>query len=349
MKILTNASFYGTGSSAVTDLFSEYEGVRSYNDYEIRFLHDPDGISDLEFSLVECHNRHSSGFALKRFMRLVNFLSDDPKQRYEACFNGYFHSLAKEYIDSLVDFRYRGWWFYDAYDGRGFIRFYFCMLFRKFIRFVSNKNLDIFPSEFTYCSHPTPEKFLRETQAFVQKLCLAANPGSLPFVSFDQIVSSQNISRILRYFLDEVFVFVVYRDPRDLFLCSKYFWKERIIPFNDVHSFCKWYRYTLESGSPENGDLSHVKRIHFEDLIYRYDESVKEIEDFVGLKECNHTKQFSLFNPLKSVVNTRLWERYGTPEEMAIIESELSEYLYDFDAVKSNKISGIPMAKCSVF
>lgn len=85
------------------------------------------------------------------------------------------------------------------------------------------------------------------------------------------------------------------------------------------------------------------------DLIYRYDTLVKEIENFVGLKTISHIKKFSLFNPLRSVVNTRLWERYGTPEEMAIIESELSEYLYDFDAVKSNKISGIPMAKCSVF
>lgn len=349
MKVLTNASFYGTGSSAVTDLLSEYDCVRFYNNYEIRFLHDPDGVSDLEFNLVECHNRHSSGFALKRFIRLVHFLADDPKKRYETCFNGRFRSLAKQYIDNLVDFKYRGWWFYDAYDGRGFFRYYSTMSFRKFIRMISGNNLDIFPSEITYCSHPTPEKFLRETQSFIRKLCRAANPEDLPFVSFDQIVPSQNISRILRYFLDEVFVFVVYRDPRDLFLCSKYFWKERIIPFDDVYAFCKWYRYALESGSPETLDLSHVKRIHFEDLIYRYDSLVQEIENFVGLKTANHTKKFSLFNPLRSVVNTRLWERYGTPEEISIIESELPEYLYDFDAVKANKVPGVPITKTDVF
>ena len=46
MKVITCASYYGCGSSAVTDLISEYEGVKSLTNYEFRFIHDIDGISD---------------------------------------------------------------------------------------------------------------------------------------------------------------------------------------------------------------------------------------------------------------------------------------------------------------
>ena len=39
MKFISCASYYGTGSSAVTDLLSEYEGVYSFTDEEILSLH----------------------------------------------------------------------------------------------------------------------------------------------------------------------------------------------------------------------------------------------------------------------------------------------------------------------
>lgn len=67
MKIITCASYGASGSSALTDLVAEYSNVHRMSDAEFRFLHDPDGISDLEFQLVECHNRHNAGRALKRF------------------------------------------------------------------------------------------------------------------------------------------------------------------------------------------------------------------------------------------------------------------------------------------
>jgi len=35
MKIITCASYYGSGSSALTDLVSEYEGVKFYNSISI--------------------------------------------------------------------------------------------------------------------------------------------------------------------------------------------------------------------------------------------------------------------------------------------------------------------------
>ena len=69
IKFLTCASYYGTGSSAVTDLISEYDGVDNLTDYEFRFLHDPYGVRDLQYYLIDNPNRHNSGFGLKKFIK----------------------------------------------------------------------------------------------------------------------------------------------------------------------------------------------------------------------------------------------------------------------------------------
>lgn len=44
MKIITCASYFGTGSSAVTDFVSEFNSVYSCTNMEFRFIQDPDGI-----------------------------------------------------------------------------------------------------------------------------------------------------------------------------------------------------------------------------------------------------------------------------------------------------------------
>ena len=71
MRIITCASYYGTGSSAVTDLFSEFAGCSSTGDHEFRFIHDPDGIRDLEYNIIENNNRHNTSNAIKRFIKFA--------------------------------------------------------------------------------------------------------------------------------------------------------------------------------------------------------------------------------------------------------------------------------------
>ena len=73
MKFISCASYYGSGSSAITDFVSEFSSVYSFTDEEFRFIQDPDGIADLEYNLVENFNRHNSGHAIKRYIKLVDF------------------------------------------------------------------------------------------------------------------------------------------------------------------------------------------------------------------------------------------------------------------------------------
>ena len=124
MKLISCASYFGSGSSALTDLVSEYEGVRSLADYEFRFVHDIDGIADLEYHLVDCHNRHNSGHALKRFWKLCQFNHGTGFiQRYEPFFGGNYLELSRDYVERLTDFEYKAYWFNDWYD-RGRLFYY---------------------------------------------------------------------------------------------------------------------------------------------------------------------------------------------------------------------------------
>ena len=115
MKIITCASYYGTGSSAVTDLINECDNVHFLGDYEFRFVQDPDGIKDLEYNLVINNHRHNSGYAIKRYERNVEFLNGNVFiKKYNRYFGNKWKELSNRYIKDLVDVEYKGYWHQDG-------------------------------------------------------------------------------------------------------------------------------------------------------------------------------------------------------------------------------------------
>ncbi len=349
MKIITCASYYGSGSSALTDLIAEYEGVKDLSSFEFRFLHDIDGISDLEYHLCQCHNRHNSGHALKRFIKLSKYNEGNYfSKRYEYFFNGQYRKLTDEYIKTLLYLQFVGWWFYDLFD-KGINYYYFMQAINHVLRKLPGKRIGILKNEITYCAHPSEQKFLSCTRKYINNLMRAANPKDLPYLEIDQLVPSQNINRVLRYFQDEIYVFVIDRDPRDIYTLEKFYWHGHICPTEDVNTFCDWYLYTRKSGKAEEYDPKHVIRLQFEDLIYHYDETVKIIEEITGLSTKQHLHKFTKLNPKRSVNNTQIWKKHNIDKEISIIEERLSNYLYSFDKVKHIKIPGIEVSDTTSF
>lgn len=239
MRFISCASYYGSGSSAITDFVSEFDTVYSFTDEEFRFVQDPDGVSDLEYNLVENFNRHNSGHAIKRYKKLVDFYCGNMfGKKYEKFFHGNWKKYSEKYIDDLTDFTYHGWWQYDLMDKGEF--FYFRKrILNKILRMTVWRNqpertLNTMKNEITYCAHPSEEKFLNCTKMYIEDLfgsvCRGANT-----VMVDQIVPPTNLKRYLRYFND-IKVFVVDRDPRDIFVLEKYVWKDGVIP-NNVEDF----------------------------------------------------------------------------------------------------------------
>lgn len=342
MQIISCASYYGTGSSAVTDFLSEFDMVKSLTNYEFRFVQDPDGISELEYNLVENINRHNSGHALKRFKRLVDYYGNHLLvKRYEPFFSGKWKKISYQYIDELTDFKYRGAWQYDYYDRGPLFEFLAKLpdriLQRTIWRGVPDKEFNLLKKEITYASNPGEEKFLQCTRRYMTRLMEAANSEKLPYVMVDQIVPSSNLSRFLRYF-EDIKVFVVDRDPRDVYLCSKYNWRDRIVPKESIELFCKWFAYTHAHRKVDVWDNNRVMLIRFEDLIYKYDETTTKIMDWLGFTKDHHVKPRSCFIPEKSIKNTRIWMQH--PEykvETDKIAALLPEYLYDYSFLKSKE------------
>ena len=333
MRFISCASYYGSGSSVITDFVSEFETVNSFTDEEFRFIQDPDGISDLEYNLVENFNRHNSGHAIKRYKKLVDFYCGNMVGRkYEKFFHGNWKKYSEEYIEQLTDFTYHGWWQYDLLDKGNF--FYFRKrIFNKILKRTIWKNqtertLNTMKKEITYCSHPSEERFIQCTKEYIQELFQSVCNGK-DIVMVDQIVPPTNLKRYLRYF-DDIKVCIVDRDPRDLFILEKYVWKDGIIP-TDVKIFCKWFKYTREHRSEERNDSDKVKFVQFEDMIYRYDEMSAELVEWLGLKFENQTEKKKIFNPNESIKNTKLWEKIDCDHaDIVYIENKLRKYLYNF-------------------
>lgn len=349
MNIITCASFYGSGSSALTDLVAEYSDVKDLTNYEFRFLYDLDGVTDLEYHLCECHDRHNSGHAIKRFIKLSKFNAGTFfNARYEPFFQNQYMKLTQEYVDELIEISYPGWWFYDVYD-KGRAYYYFMMQINKILRKLTHGKKRILPNEKILCSHPSEKKFIELTQKYVAKLMRAANSEDAPYLEIDQLLPSQNINKVLRYFSDRIYVFIVDRDPRDIYTSNRFYWKEHICPTDDVDVFCDWFIYTRESGHYETYDNDIVCRLQFEDIIYNYQDTVKRIERITGLRPENHNLQFQKLNPQRSVNNTQLWKKHNIEREIEIIERRLAKYLYPFEEVNNNVICGVKPTSTTVF
>lgn len=339
-KLISCASYYGSGSSAITDLIGEYKGVKSLTEYEFRFIQDIDGVMDLEYHLVMNPNRHNSGHALKRFWRLAQFNAGTKwDKRYSKYLGDAYLKLSKEYVDNLTELKFQGCWFMDLYE-RGKWFYYWKSIEGKLFKVLfPRKNFNKMPNEETYCSHPTQEKFLNLTRKYITGIIRAANPEDADYLMMDQLTPSSNINRCLRYFDDNIRTFVVDRDPRDIYVINKTVWKTTIVPTNPV-DFCKWYGFTHGCAKNQEEDGTKVMEVQFEDLVYRYDEVVSKIENFIGLSSDNHERPFSGLNPKRSVCNTLLFKEYENKEDIEYIEEHLQEYLYDFDAVADMEIKG---------
>lgn len=332
MKIVTCAGYNGTGSSAITDLLKEFDNCYSLGEYEFRFIQDPYGVSDLDYYLVENNHRLNSSNGIKKFMKHIDFVSGNkfiPK--YEKYFDNQFKKISYEYINKLVDVDYRSTWHQDVIE-KGILFYYFYKLTTKPLTWIARKltgkkeiYVSLLNNERFYLSNPK-EKFYSITKEYTEKLFTIANKENKEFLAVDQLVPPTNVDRYLRYF-NNLKVIVVDRDPRDLYLLEKVYWKESVIPANTVEEFITWYKVTRDFKEDEN--KQSILRIDFEDLIFEYENTVEKILKFLNISQANHINKLQHFNPNNSKKNTMLWLKHEDYEEdIKKITKELGQYCH---------------------
>ena len=338
MRIITCAGYYATGSSAVTDFFSEFSNCSSVGGYEFRFAHDPDGIRDLEYNLIDNNNRHNTSNAIKRFIRYVTYLNGG-RLKLRKCYRKFlddeFLKYSMEYLHNITELQTAAWWHYDQQE-KGMLFDFVDKGLSKIVNFLHIRKfrfslMEIFKEQ-AYFSAIDKETFYNYTREYTEKIVNYMNKSKSDFVMVDQLVPPSNVNRYLNYFND-IKVIVVDRDPRDIFISANEIYKEKIIPYSKVDEFCKWYEITRRHRKHENYDSEKVLFLKFEDMLYDYENTTKRLVDFIGLDAKDHVHPKMHFIPEISINNTNLKRKYPKyKEDIKFIEEHLKEYLYDFPA-----------------
>lgn len=335
-KIIVPTGYMGSGSSAITDLISEIEGYDAdTGTFEYVFLHCPNGVFDLEDKLLVGNNALRSDEAIHSFRKTMKQLYDKKYWwvgHYKENMSPKFWEYTEEYIETLIQYKPEFYWYYQE---NADLKMILKLIWKKLLSAITFGKVNTkkpLVYEDLSLSFVTAEEFYKKTKIYLRKLWMELGIERRNVI-LDQLLLPFNLFRIPRYFdEEEVRVFVVDRDPRDVFIINKYIWSKRNEPVPypiDVHNFCSFYKGLREMEI--KGEYKNVMRIHFEDLIYNYEKKIKEILCFLKEDESKHKNKMCHFIPEKSIENTQLFltnEKYL--EEAKIIEKELKEYLYHF-------------------
>ena len=326
-KIIVPMSYMGSGSSAVTDLLREYEGINTKNsDFEYVFLHAPNGLFDLEFKLLYNNNAIRSDEAVKSFRKLMKKLyiyGGWGIANYKHKISKNFMNIVDSYLDSIVTSKYRGiWYFYQKPSKMAwFIRVIRRVIFKKSTK-LKQVELEM--------SMVSSDDFYEKSRKFILNVIKEISYKE-EYMVLDQLLLPHNLNIIDNYKIEELFPIIISRDPRDVFIMNKYFWKPRNqeVPYpTDIKEFCNYYKMMRENEKKTN---TLVLRLNFEDLVLNYEETKQDIENFIGIDSVHHKAKFEYFNPAISVNNLQVYNRDDKyREEVEVIELELSEYLYNF-------------------
>ena len=108
--------YYGTGSSAVIDLLSEYDGCSEggLHAYEHLPLYYPDGLFDLEHKLLLGNDPHRSDEAIKSFRKAMRILNDNKFEwcgTYQRKYGDEFMKLVEDFLGKITQFTCEGEWY----------------------------------------------------------------------------------------------------------------------------------------------------------------------------------------------------------------------------------------------
>lgn len=340
MTILTSTGYGCSGSSAATDFFSEFNNVQVVpNSFECTFLHETDGLYDLEKAVEEGH-RLKVDLAVKRFIALSK---DFQKSKHAVYFDGHFLEYTYQFLEKAIGCKWNGWW-HRAFETSPLSKKQALVAevtAKKYAARVKSSSYALFENDSWMPSYLPPvdqyyecdlENFRKEAKTYVMSLMNLLNKENKDFLLIDQLLPPINADRYFHYF-DSIKVVVVDRDPRDYYLCNNLFWVSRFIPSEDLSTYISWYKKTREATVESQG----VKRVYLEELIYNYEKTTADLRAFAGLKEINQTEKGEHLVPEKSRRNTRLFEKYTDyKEDVETIACQLSPWLYDYSTADSS-------------
>lgn len=318
---------YGwSGSSAVVDLLKEFKGNWD-PDAEFFILTNPHGVVDLENVLFERWDAHNVDIAIHDFLEFARFINNNEGKfqrgcNYDKYFHGKFMEATKAFIDEITNFRFNSyWWIYN-----------FRMPYLKWLaKKIANK---IIPQEYIetmYFADLDKDTFYQAVKRYMNRLVEIISDGNeCRNIILDQAVQPQHPLKAFDYF-DNVKVIIVDRDPRDIYCDMVEL--ERLVGrdiavTHDATKFVKWHKKYRENRELKN---DRILRIQFEDLVLHYEDTVKQIVDFIGDEAMVQIEKLKHFDPAVSRKNIGKYLNFARQDEIQILEQELKEFLYPLE------------------
>lgn len=332
--IIGVCGFTSTGSSAVSDFLKELSTTDVVDNLEFTLVYQPDGLEDLDYHLNQGSTKYNSSVvAITRFRRATKY------SLYNIT-NGKIVDFVDNFLGSIVQTKWLGYggtdyvlynnWFYRNIGVR---------LFKsRLLPILTKHNLKYryFPQR-TMEFSANPINFDENSKELVKEILGLFRKDLTKPLILDQPFAGNNPQKSFKFF-DNPYAIIVDRDPRDNYLFAKYFLKTvgKQIPTDTVESFVSYYK-NMRDNMPYKEKHPRILRIQFEDMIYDYEDTTRKIVEFLNLKLEDRYR--TIFSPELSIENTQLFLRYGEKEKdnIAYIERELSEYLYDFDRFPNTK------------
>lgn len=331
--ILGISGYGSSGSTAVTDYLKGYSNINVFDNHlihaEFQILHEADGINDLKYHLTKSQERVACNAAIQRFRRL---LKDGVWGRGMLSYLGSsnYNGWCDKLLEKIIQVSWNG--FNSYYDPSDILnssdKHWVQKCERKIDKLLKmiNKKWSYPPAKIRCFSFFTAEEFDRIIAGSFVELFELLNIDESRINIFDMLYSAINPTMGMEFFKDAKCI-IVDRDPRDLYSLAKFNnVKARFMPNNNVNSFVEYYKKIRQFRILNE----NVLVIQYEDMIYKYYDTIKKINDFLNIPR-TPDNEFEFFDPLVSVKYTNLKTLYEQiPTDIAIIEQELSDFLYDF-------------------
>lgn len=333
--------YYATGSSAVIDLLREYNEVKIVPEigrlYEHVVFYTSGGLFDLCTLLTHANTPQGSDMIVNHFVQAMKRLNDNDMVwfgSYRHLFGNQFEQAVEEFVGSIaVKTRKASTAEHVKYSRFSLLKAAAqfaakVLLGRHIAKYGRHYVYDGLP---VYFAMPTEDELFAAARRFTSSYFKMASGDSNGYCIYDHLIWPQQIDEHARCFGDDFRVIVMDRDPRDLYLLNKYYFckihnTKPHLPSTPKDFIAEWKKTVVPSFRNP-----HALSLHFEDLIYNYDASVKKIEDFLGLAPSEHSRVKQMFQPEKSIENTQVFRlKKEWEDEVKPITEELQDMLYDF-------------------
>lgn len=320
-RIVCLTGFGHSGSGAVADLLSEYDEVqvmshidlngslRSVSAEEFDLLCGAGGLFSLE-DAFNTNNERVRDLTVKMFLRFVDSLY------IYSCgaFNDDFIELTRNFLDKIISWRTE-----EGLHGG----FAFCP--HLSVLGTHGQRLVLGSAGVCWLKDLSVTEYRSIASDYARKVLALISDEHCKMLVLDQALTDGSCD-IEKYedYLGEIRLIATYRDPRDVYATGRIL-EESWIP-SDPDFFVRWYLKRLKPYV--HAHHPHFKLLRFENLVLKYNETVGEVEHFLGLSPCAHTRMRAGFDPSCSIKNIGIWREFSDQNVVRYIESKLKELCF---------------------